>query len=237
MEWQVFDSGFATAEENMALDQKLLNSLHAQSDPILHFYDWKDNCATYGYFTDPGAFLNLDRSEKLGLQLARRPTGGGILFHLTDFAYSILIPANYPNLSLNTLDNYLLVNTLVSKAIGQFLGNEQSLQLLQQEKLSQDLSSNHFCMAKPTKYDILIDGCKVAGGAQRRTKLGLLHQGTIALSMPSEGYLLDVLLPGTCVMQSMLQQSYFLLGQQASDTEIQEARKQLKNLLIQAFTC
>ena len=44
-------------------------------------------------------------------------------------------------------------------------------------------------MAEPTIYDVMAGGKKVGGAAQRRGKQGLLHQGTIALSVPSEATL------------------------------------------------
>jgi lipoate-protein ligase A len=39
-------------------------------------------------------------------------------------------------------------------------------------------------MARPTKYDVMLQGRKIAGAAQRKTKAGFLHQGTIALLCP-----------------------------------------------------
>ncbi|MFZ3375780.1 MAG: hypothetical protein WA183_09525, partial [Chthoniobacterales bacterium] len=35
------------------------------------------------------------------------------------------------------------------------------------------------CFATPVRADVLVDGRKVAGAAQRRTQAGLLHQGSI----------------------------------------------------------
>src|SRR5437667_12195247 len=35
------------------------------------------------------------------------------------------------------------------------------------------------CFANPVRADVLVDGRKVAGAAQRRTRSGLLHQGSI----------------------------------------------------------
>jgi lipoate-protein ligase A len=35
------------------------------------------------------------------------------------------------------------------------------------------------CFANPVRADVLVDGRKVAGAAQRRTRAGLLHQGSI----------------------------------------------------------
>jgi lipoate-protein ligase A len=35
------------------------------------------------------------------------------------------------------------------------------------------------CFAKPVRADVMIDGRKIAGAAQRRTRRGLLQQGSI----------------------------------------------------------
>ena len=66
-----------------------------------------------------------------------------------------------------------------------------------------DTHCNHFCMAKPTKYDLIWQGRKIAGAAQRKTRSGFLHQGTISLLMPPEDYLQRILLPGTEVANAM----------------------------------
>ena len=39
--------------------------------------------------------------------------------------------------------------------------------------------SRHLCFANPVSADVMIDGRKIAGAAQRRTRAGLLHQGSI----------------------------------------------------------
>jgi len=39
--------------------------------------------------------------------------------------------------------------------------------------------SRHLCFANPVSADVMIDSRKVAGAAQRRTRIGLLHQGSI----------------------------------------------------------
>jgi lipoate-protein ligase A len=39
--------------------------------------------------------------------------------------------------------------------------------------------SQHLCFANPVRADVMIDNRKIAGAAQRRTRAGLLHQGSI----------------------------------------------------------
>src|SRR4029078_7336771 len=101
--WHIIDTGEKSAEENMRLDADLLERAAEWAYPILHLYEWAAPSATFGHFIDPGQFLNLDRVIQKGLQLARRPTGGGIIFHLWDMAFSVLVPSHLPEFSLNTL--------------------------------------------------------------------------------------------------------------------------------------
>jgi lipoate-protein ligase A len=42
--------------------------------------------------------------------------------------------------------------------------------------------SRHLCFANPVRADLMIDDRKIAGAAQRRTRAGLLHQGSIQLA-------------------------------------------------------
>lgn len=159
------------AQLNMDHDYERLKGSKSSDKPLLTFYEWGGPALTYGYFVDPDAFL-----FKNAFQMGRRPTGGGILFHTIDCAFSLIIPSNHKKLSLNTLDNYRLVNGIIKEALNH-LGYKVDV-------LESGCSNLRFCMAKPTVYDLVIKGKKVVGAAQRRSKEGLLHQGSIALSLP-----------------------------------------------------
>jgi len=210
----------------MEFDAKLLHELPGSSEPILHLYDWVSPSATFGYFINPATYLSQDAFNSL--DLCKRPTGGGVTFHVSDWAFSVLVPASCPYYSLNTLDNYAWVNHLVIEVLGLFLGSGEGFSLLMHESDPQDVSSGHFCMAKPTKHDVMWKGKKVGGGAQRRTRFGFLHQGTISLAFPGKDFLKKVLLPGTCVYDSILKNTHTLLPEDCMPREIAEARALLK---------
>jgi len=218
MKWNILDTGTQSAKANMALDHDLLENLDQHTLPILHFYDWEGDCATYGHFVDPSDFLNLDEAKRLNLSLAKRPTGGGIVFHIWDLAFSVLVPASHECFSENTLDNYAFVNNAVLAAASNFLTERP--ELIPQDAQSLDASCGRFCMARPTKYDVVFNGKKIAGAAQRKTKKGFLHQGTIALKMPYEKYLQSILLPNTKVLEAMRAQTFPL---QLEHSAIKEA--------------
>ncbi len=224
MKWKVIDTGSASAAENMAIDYALLSDLSSTKQPILHLYDWDFDSATYGHFTDPSKLLDLEAAQRYGLQLAKRPTGGGLLFHLTDFAFSVLIPATDPAYSTNTMENYATVNRIVEDVVRRFMGADAGL--LPDEPECETVA-RHFCMGKPTRYDVMVGGKKVGGAAQRRTKDGFLHQGTIHLCLPSETFLRDVLLDDT-VVDAMQANSFCLLDDGGS---IVDAREGLSSML------
>src|SRR3954468_8713573 len=117
MKWHVIESGRLSPTALMAKDKTLLDQV---SDPLLHFYEWDQDCLTYGYFTDPSQYLNLAALSQSGIEMARRPTGGGIIFYFTDFFFLLLMAAGYPSFSVNTLDNYAFVNRKIAQAVSRF---------------------------------------------------------------------------------------------------------------------
>lgn len=235
MQWDIIDTGLADPQKNMQIDQDLLDGMQVHSNCILHLYEWKGSCATHGYFIDPAKFLNSDGLKKHGVSIAKRPTGGGIIFHQYDLAFSALVPSTHNAYSVNTLDNYAFINSIVAGAIKTFIGGTIFPEFLQKEEKPVVDASKNFCMAKPTVYDVMIEGRKVGGGAQRRTKSGYLHQGSIALTAPSEQFLQDILILGPDVINAMRLNSYPLL-ENASERDVQDARIKLKDILIRSFT-
>jgi lipoate-protein ligase A len=231
--WQIIDSGILPPEKIMAKDAFLLQTL--DRDPLLHFYEWEGPCLTYGYFTDPARYLDLRALELCGLQKARRPTGGGIIFHLSDFAFSVLVPACHPRFSLNTLDNYAFINQTVAEVIAHFTAQSLQPHLLALEPPCRERDCHAFCMAKPTQYDLILEGKKVGGAAQRRTRRGLLHQATLSLLFPPVDLLRKVLKNHEIVLKAMQQHSYCILSEQITTQNLQEARTQIKELLKQFF--
>ncbi|MEM1282852.1 MAG: hypothetical protein AAGG81_04790 [Chlamydiota bacterium] len=228
MKWKIIDTGVNSAQENMDIDRKLLEEVGGNQQPILHQYDWEGLCATYGYFAKPSNLLNLEGVKRHGLKLGKRPTGGGVIFHVTDLAFSVLIPCSHPRFSLNTLDNYAFINEAVIQAIKKFSGDQLEPKLYNNESMEQRQIGEHFCMAKPTQYDVMVNGCKIGGAAQRRTKQGFLHQGSISLAMPPLPLLNDVLRSESNIFNAMQDVSYTLLCGDVSPKELKEARQEMR---------
>lgn len=229
----IIDSGVLSAEAVMRKDASLLDQLVVYDRPLLHFYTWERPCLTYGYFTDPHRHLHIEHLEANGLHMARRPTGGGIIFHLTDFAFSLLIPSHDSGFSLNTLENYRWVNQQVGEVIGRWMG--KSIDLLPVESTPISDESAVFCMAKPTQYDLMVEGKKVGGAAQRRKRQGFLHQATLSLTSPPDCLLRQILKHSDCVLTEMQRHSGFLLPPFSTEQERQKAQREIREELKRNF--
>lgn len=233
--WRVVDTGIGSAQQNMNSDQKFLDEIDSDSLPLIHFYEWEGLCATYGYFTKPFELLHREGVELWNLQLGRRPTGGGLIFHLCDLAFSVILPASHPHFSLNTLENYAFINEAVIRAIKCFSGDTFTPSLYNHEATKMRGWRESFCMAKPTQYDVMLAERKVGGAAQRRTKKGFLHQGSISLALPPHDFLKGVLLPESKIFEAMQEVTYTLLEGETTPKQLQEARGELRRCLIESL--
>jgi lipoate-protein ligase A len=233
---KIIDSGSQSGKDIMNRDETLLEELQPNGAPLLHFYRFQKKSATFGHFLSPEDYIDLPKAEALGFAFAKRPTGGGMIFHIWDLPFSLLIPANHPGYFQDPLKNYAFIHQIVLQAIGSFLENPPLLHLLPEEPLPLDQHTKAFCMAKPTKYDIMIDGKKIVGAAQRRKKQGYLHQGSISLAMPNFEEIASILRPGTQIIEAMRIHTASLLGAVDDPHLFKEAQEKLKKELIKAVT-
>lgn len=235
MGWKILDTGIDAPEVIMQKDKDLLDTLHLEKDPILHLYEFAPRSATYGHFLKLEEFFDLNKVKEEKMHFAKRPTGGGVIFHLWDFAFSALIPATHLRFSHNTLENYATINNPVLAAVEEFL-KKAGCELTPDDGAILGPGCKSFCMAKPTKYDVMLEGKKVAGAAQRKTKGGFLHQGSISLILPSQKLLSSILLKDLTVVEGMMAFTYPLLGEGASEKELISGRKEIKEILTKNLT-
>jgi lipoate-protein ligase A len=109
----------------------------------------------------------------------RRWTGGGIVFHGDDLTYSIVIPASDPVYDESSIAIYEKIHRALCGALA---GHNQAAELVRvanQVRAGDRGSCDNNCFANPVRADVMIDGRKIAGAAQRRTRRGLLQQGSI----------------------------------------------------------
>ena len=183
-----------SAAMNMAIDEALLETAVV---PTIRFYRWRFPALSFGYF---GKFSDVAiyAAER---DIVRRWTGGGIVFHGDDLTYSIVISASDPVFDESSIGIYEKIHRALCAALA--VGGQDTelasvaalcerrksrkgdLQVAQRrtgDRRSLETAicdRGYNCFANPVRADVMMDGRKIAGAAQRRTRRGLLQQGSI----------------------------------------------------------
>ncbi len=159
--------------EAMAVDEWLLETMVT---PVLRIYGWLGEWGSVGYFGQ----LTAARAAFPELEWVRRWTGGGTVDHRADWSYTVVAPAGTVIAGLRGAESYrilheALARTLLDEGIDARLST------------GADLTGAALCFENPVGHD-LIDpaGRKLAGAGQRRTRRGLLHQGSVAAPCDEE---------------------------------------------------
>jgi lipoate-protein ligase A len=160
-----------SAPVNMAIDEVLL---HEISRPLLRFYHWQRPSVSFGYFE---AFAPIHAAHP-DREPVRRWTGGGVVLHGEDLTFSLMVPRSDPFLELSTAESYRAIHECIAGILQQ-AGVGAQIAPVHAPKVSQA------CFENAAQFDLVLESRKVVGGAQRRNRFGLLHQGSLqAMDLP-----------------------------------------------------
>jgi lipoate-protein ligase A len=172
--WWFLNSGAGEPAFNMALDEALLKSAARLGAPVLRFYGWTAPAATFGYFQK---IADVERVTSLR-PLIRRPTGGGIVPHDADWTYALAFPPTHAWYEFSAVESYRHVHEWLHMSFSR-LGVETQVAPDCHKTLPGQCFQGH------ERFDLLWHAKKIAGAAQRRTRDGLLIQGSV--QPPSRG--------------------------------------------------
>lgn len=179
--WRLIVTPPLSGAENMAIDEALLRAFDPNGSlPILRLYGWSPPALSMGRFQDAGEVLNVERCQKEGVAAVRRITGGGVIYHADELTYSIICapgqipPADSIKDSFRILTRFLLefYRRLGLNAVYALDSASQAPRLGERTA---------FCFAGRESFDILVNGSKIGGNAQRRLKGIIFQHGSIPL--------------------------------------------------------
>lgn len=175
----------AGAAENMATDFLLLQRYPEPARARFRHYDWRSPAFTFGY----GQKIAYVRQQLAALapdehpDLTRRPTGGGVVDHRDDWTFALVIPRGHALYDARATESYRQVHAALAGSL-----RDQGRPVILKERCEPAADGETcaaaptVCFVRPELYDVLRadTGQKVAGAAQKRSKHGLLFQGSIA---------------------------------------------------------
>jgi lipoate-protein ligase A len=148
----------------MALDEALLETVASGGMPVLRFYGWSPPAVTIGYFQGLEEEVDREACVRRGIDVVRRISGGGAVFHDAEITYSLIIPAAHP-----------LAGTSIMGSYGRLCSG-----------ITAGLSLLGIDAAFVPINDIAAGGRKVSGNAQTRRQGCVLQHGTVLLDIDPE---------------------------------------------------
>ena len=159
---------------NMAVDHALLEQTQRDQLPILRLYRWQPACLSFGRNQSARGIYDGGAAAQRGIEIVRRPTGGLAVLHDRELTYAFCAPAPLLDGPRNT---YVTVNRALVSAFRQ-LGVPAELSAGRQRSRFGTVQS---CFAEPAAGEVVANGLKLVGSAQRCERHTILQHGSILL--------------------------------------------------------
>jgi len=170
----------ADGPTNMAIDEALLEVVAEDpSTAYLRTYGWTAPTLSLGYFQ---RWADAEAEPRWRtLAKVRRPTGGGAILHHNELTYAVIVPASHPLARPNTA-----LYRAVHRAFGDILTGRnvdaRRFGDLNPAAEREPMASRPFlCFADRDGEDMVFQGSKIVGSAQRRRAGAILQHGALLL--------------------------------------------------------
>lgn len=183
-EFRLIRSEARSAVNNMALDEKMLSRYIEDGVPVFRIYSWQVPSFTYGTSQQAESGIDLKRCADDGIGIAQRMTGGGVLFHHNEITYSFVCSKMDVGEARGVFVSYRQICAFLI-SFYESLGLKASF-ALESDDFKDKCAPHELCSASREKYDIVINGRKIGGNAQKRKRQAVFQHGSIPLSIDWE---------------------------------------------------
>ena len=220
--WRVLPFKIASAAENMGIDEAILLAKAENFVPnTIRFYRWNPSTASIGSHQSLEAEIDLDAAAKNNVDVVRRISGGGAVFHgfKSEITYSVI--ANESD--IREIFHELCANTSDEKSNCEDCDDCDDCDNKTPKKKFFDVESSYNVITAGlanglknmgVKVDqgvihcpaLFINNKKISGNAQARRHGVILQHGTILLHVDPE-FMYTILRPPAAVTKSKMVQS------------------------------
>lgn len=161
--WRLIDLKVADAYTQMAMDEAILTARSEERAlNTIRLYRWKPSAVSIGYFQSVEEEVDLETCKRMGVDVVRRITGGGAVFHdyKGEITYSLIAPEGDPKIPGDIPASYEVICNCIVEAL-RLLGLEAEFRPIN---------------------DILVGGRKISGNAQTRRRGVVLQHGTVLVT-------------------------------------------------------
>ncbi|HEY7472903.1 MAG TPA: hypothetical protein VIE68_11210 [Gemmatimonadota bacterium] len=198
--WRLLETGARPGAWNMACDAALLASMHSGLESsrtpggataTLRLYGWEPAAVSLGHHQPDPSPGEIEWLRARGVDWVRRPTGGRAVYHgppSEELTYSLVAAIDDPDLGTGLAACHLRIHAAIAAGL---LRLGVSAGLASRRRVALRPTSRRACFASSAPGEIAVDGRKLVGSAQRRTRRAFLQHGSIPLA-GEQGVLAEV---------------------------------------------
>jgi lipoyl(octanoyl) transferase len=180
---------------NMALDAAILESVRAGARPVLRLYRWSPACLSFGRNQPARGRYDRDQAARQRIDFVRRPTGGQAVLHDQELTYAVVAPV--PLLG-RPREAYRRINGALVAAV-RSLGIPAAVAApaIRREapaaappgavapgrgREGGAVNWSAACFRRPAPGEVVVEGRKLVGSAQRAEGRVILQHGSLLVS-------------------------------------------------------
>src|SRR6266571_842046 len=181
-QWELIIDGAIDGKSNMAIDSALFEEVASSSTPrtIVRFYQWSRPTLSLGRNQKIEKAVDMDYCAGHGIDVVHRPTGGRAVLHDDELTYAVI--SNDSSYFGDTIyGNY----RRVSEALCLGYNDLGIAAKLAPDTRKPDVLDNGIdppCFLSPSRYELMVDGRKIVGSAQRRVRRSFLQHGSMPIT-------------------------------------------------------
>ncbi len=162
----------------MAVDEAVSIAVReGRARPTVRAYTWQPAAVSLGYGQRLSDEINVYRCREYGIDVVRRQTGGRVVLHASELTYSVIAPESHPSIGETAYETYRRISEVLQAA-------------LEEAGIPAELAASPTvtpegpggaCFTYAARFELVVDGRKIVGSAQRRARGVVLQHGSILL--------------------------------------------------------
>lgn len=167
---------------NMAVDQALLDAVAAGASPVLRLYRWSQPTLSFGRNQPARGLYDEEAATARGIALVRRPTGGQAVLHDDELTYAVVAPMaalGKPREAYRRI-NEALVAALRGLGVDAHVA-ARGAEAGRVRGVTGGASWTRACFRQAERGEVVVQGRKLVGSAQRLQSRTILQHGSILI--------------------------------------------------------
>lgn len=183
-EWRLIPEEARDGPMQMALEEIAAETAADGGPRTVRVYQWSPSTLSLGYRQEPES-VAWQYAEESGIDVTRRQTGGGGIYHdeFADISYSIVVPGE--ELPGDLMDCYEILCEPVLEGFHR-MGVDAEFVAEAHPALHEPAC---YLRALHPAHDMVVDGRKISGNAQYRTRDAVIQHGSLSYALRPERHL------------------------------------------------